>query len=106
MRFIISRCCQFGWRAPFVFMLLSSALYADELKVKQLRKERLAVLQQIAELKDRAFRHGEIPLADCASAYEQAFEAEIALCDNDAERIKVREKMLERAKADEEIASR
>src|SRR4051794_2884141 len=89
--------------APLVISaVLPTASPADEAKVKQLQKDRLAVLTQIVEGKKRAYQHGEIPLSDCSSAYQQMFEAELAMCDNDAERIKVREKMLERAKADEE----
>src|SRR5262245_37129030 len=106
MQFTIVRFCQLGWSTLVVAMLLPSSLSADEAKVKQLQKERLAVLQQIAELKERAFRHGEILLSDCASAFDQAFEAELALCESDAERVKVREKMMERAKTDEEIVAR
>ncbi|HEY2414616.1 MAG TPA: hypothetical protein VGI40_20380 [Pirellulaceae bacterium] len=93
--------------APFIISaILPTASSADEAKVKQLQKDRLDVLKQIVEDKERAFRNGGIPLSDCASAYQQMFEAELAICADDAERIKVREKMLERAKADEEIVSR
>ena len=106
MRFTILRCCQFGLSALVVVAFSQFVWSADEPKIKQLQKERLAVLQKVVELKDRSFRSGEIPLSERANAYQQAFDAELELCDNDAEKIKVREKMLEQAKVDEETVAR
>jgi outer membrane protein TolC len=106
MRFATRRFRRLVWTALVIALVLPTALPTDEGKVKQLQKDRLAVLTRIVDGKERAYRHGEVSLSDYSSAYQQMFEAELAICDNDAERIKVREKMLERAKADEELASR
>jgi outer membrane protein TolC len=106
MRFATRQSRHLLWGALIVSVYFQAPASADEARVKQLQNERLAALKQIAALKERAFRDGALPLSDCVSAHQQAFEAELELCDNDAERIKVREKMLERAKADEELAAR
>jgi flagellar biosynthesis/type III secretory pathway M-ring protein FliF/YscJ len=106
MHLTISRMCSVGWNTALIVVLFQAAVSADEAKVKQFQKERLAALAQVAEMKHRAFQRGEIPMPEYANAYEQAYEAELALCDNDAEKTKVREKMLERAKADEEVVAR
>ena len=90
-----------------VFSLLQRSKAADDIsKVTTLQKERLVLLQQVAELKDRAFRAGEIPFSQRAKAMHKALQAELDLCQSNAERIKVREKMLELAKADEELVAR
>ena len=106
MQYSTPRYCRYLFIALVVLVLLPTTLPADEARVKELQKERLDVLKKIVELKDQAFRHGEVPFLDRSHAYQQMFEAELALCDNDADRIKVREKMLEQAKEDEELVSR
>jgi hypothetical protein len=62
--------CSVGWNTTLIVVLLQAAVSADEAKLKQLQKERLAALAQVAEMKHRAFQRGEIPLSEYASAYE------------------------------------
>jgi hypothetical protein len=107
MQFMILRSCRWGLSAALLVAACSQLAWAaDEAKIKQLQRERLAALQKVAQLKDGSFQRGEIHLSEYVSAYEQAFEAELGLCENDVEKTKVREKMLERVKADEEVVSR
>jgi hypothetical protein len=106
VQYSMPRYGQYLFSALIVLVFSPTTAPADETRVKELQKERLDILKKIVELKDQAFRHGEVPFLDRSHAYQQMFEAELALCENDADRIKVREKMLEQAKGDEELVSR
>jgi hypothetical protein len=94
-------------RSLVALMLWQHVGAADEpARIKDMQKERVAALQRVAELIDLSFKQGQVKVSERVKAYQKLFKAELESCDNNAERIKVREKMLSLAKADEEAVAR
>lgn len=67
-------------------------------RVKELRKEKLAILQEFAASLRRSYNAGDRPLTDLLEGDRALHNAELDLCETNAERIAVLEKMLANAK--------
>ena len=96
--------------AVIVAVLLSASAHAraDEAspRVQTLLKERLATIQEIAAYSETAYKSGAIALSEVLKARERVADAELDLCETNAERIKAQEKLLELAKNYEEYVTR
>src|SRR5207237_10825703 len=67
-------------------------------KVRELLKERLATLKEIAAQAEQAFRQNASSREEVMRARLQVHQAELDLCDSDAERIRVHEEIVAVAK--------
>jgi hypothetical protein len=62
--------------------------------IRELQQERLATLRQIADLVDQKRRQGSASVAEVASAKRDVAEAELEICANQMERVKVLEQIV------------
>jgi len=79
-------------------------LRADEktTKVQALLRERVATLEELAAYFEKLYKAGEVPIAVLLKAKQDVVEAELDLCETNAERIKVQEKLLALAQQTED----
>ena len=70
----------------------------DPHPIRELQEERLATLRQIVELVDQKRRQGSASMAEVASAKREVAEAELELCANQSDRVKVLEQLVEDAR--------
>ncbi|MBA4066904.1 MAG: hypothetical protein C0501_25000 [Isosphaera sp.] len=75
-------------------------------KIKELQKERLALLRQIADQVVAANKGGQVPLATVLEAQREVIAAELELCGTNKERIAVLEKKVELAREIEKTTAR
>lgn len=66
-------------------------------KVRELQKERLAVLRQIADQTNTAYKGGQVPLTTVLEAQREVNAAELELCETHKERLIFLEKKVELA---------
>jgi hypothetical protein len=78
---------------------------AASAKLKELQKERLAILREMVKQAAEAFRSGRASYDDVGDASRMVLQAELEQCDTDQERIAVLEKLVAEAKALEERAT-
>ena len=78
---------------------------AGDSRLKELLKERLTVLQEIADQATRAYQAGQTSFAQLMEARQAAGNAELDLCETDKERIAVLSRLLTEAKEHERIVS-
>ncbi|HEV3143994.1 MAG TPA: hypothetical protein VGZ47_08935 [Gemmataceae bacterium] len=71
---------------------------SSESKIKDLQKERLAALRDMARLVGERFKNGSGTLEELREANRLVFRAELDLCGSDKERVEVLEKQLAEAK--------
>ncbi|MBA4062552.1 MAG: hypothetical protein C0501_02375 [Isosphaera sp.] len=67
-------------------------------KIRELQKERLAVLRQIADQTNTAYKGGQVPLTTVLEAQREVNAAELELCETHKERLIFLEKKVELAK--------
>ena len=77
---------------------LARADEAKDSKLKDLLKERLLILQEVASRRTKAHQDGQISLAQVYEANQAVRNAELDLCDTSQERVAVLEQMLAEAK--------
>ena len=65
--------------------------------IRELQEERLATLRKIVEVVDQKRRQGSASMAEVASAKREVAEAELELCANQSDRVKVLEQIVEDA---------
>jgi len=92
--------------ALIVVTMSCPARSADEVKSKQLLKERVAVLNEVATLASRLYGQGSVPLLELNKAKQAVCKAELDLCETDVERIAVMDTRLALAKQDVEVVKR
>jgi len=71
---------------------------SGESKVRQLQKERLAALKEIAAEIKRLFNQGQTSVNMMLQADSAALKAELELCEHDVERVPVHEKLVANAR--------
>jgi hypothetical protein len=91
--------------AIVVAILGSLQVGADEAKVKELRKERLATLKDVEAQTEQAFQAGRAPFNVVLAAKAATLEAELDLCQTQEERIAILEKLVGVAKNAESHAT-
>jgi outer membrane protein TolC len=75
-------------------------------KVQKLLKERLALLKQIVDETEKAFRMGNgVSVEDFLRAQQAYHKAELELCETDKERIAILEKLVTLAMENERVVS-
>src|SRR5436305_3092269 len=74
-------------------------------KVKELRKERLAVLRDMAEVMDAMYRKSRVDADRVYDAKQLLLTAEVDLAENDSDRVKLYEKFVGAMKEYEELAA-
>lgn len=67
-------------------------------RIRELQKERLALLREMADQTNTAYKGGQTPLAAVLEAQREVNAAELELCETNKERIAVLEKKVELAK--------
>ena len=67
----------------------------DPNPIRALQEERLATLRKIAELVDQKRRQGSASMAEVASAKREVAEAELEICANQTDRVRVLEQIVE-----------
>jgi len=80
---------------------------ADEVKdvkLTELRKERLIALREVASFGSRLFQNARIQFESLREANRELLEAELEFCETDAQRVQVLETMLTSCKEIEERA--
>jgi len=88
--------------ALLLFCLNQAAPLATESKVKSLQKQRLAVLKEAtAEIKS-VYLAGRTSVDRLQAALRAQYDAELDLCDNDKDRLRVLEEMLRLAGENEQ----
>ena len=98
-------------RQAFIgFILLVTLLplrpSAAQDKVKALQKERLETLNALASYVEASYKSGAVGFDELISARQKVAKAELVLCETNAERIAVREKIAELSKAYESFMKR
>lgn len=81
----------------------ATAAEANDNRIKNLRQEKLTALQAVAEMIGIFHRNGRAPYTDLVEARVAARHAELELCETDAERVAVLEKMLTEAREFEQF---
>ncbi len=66
--------------------------------IRELQEERLATLRQIVEVIDQKRRQGSASMAELAFAKQDVAEAELEICANQSDRVKVLEQIVEDAR--------
>lgn len=74
-----------------------TAAEVNDTRIKALRKERLAALQNVAEIMVHFHQNGRVHFSEVVEAKRAARKAELELCETDVERVAVLEKMLTEA---------
>jgi hypothetical protein len=77
----------------------------DSRPIRELQDERLATLRKIVDLVDQKRRQGGASMAEVASAKREVAEAELEICANQADRVKVLEQIVEDARIIESKAA-
>jgi hypothetical protein len=85
--------------------LKSQAQETKDSNLKNLLKQKLSTLQQIASQKTAAHQAGQLSWAEVYEANRAVRDAELDLCDSNKERVAVLEKKLEDARLYEKMAS-
>lgn len=91
------------WYGSADFLRVQAAQPKDS-KVKELLKERLATLKEIAVQIERAYKGRAMSIEQLQDANLAVLKAELDLCESDKERIAVLEKIVELAKTQEKQA--
>lgn len=99
--FILAACV--GSMYLFAPLAAGRAAVLDEDKVKALLRERLATLQTVADLTEKAYATGNIPFTKVIESRLAVRKAELELCETDADRIKVLEKSVAESRQLEEV---
>ncbi|HLW64720.1 MAG TPA: hypothetical protein VKS79_05320 [Gemmataceae bacterium] len=91
-------------------VVFASLLHADEpkpatadSKIKQLQKERLAILKDVARLAKERIRVGQGTVEELRDAERMLLDAELELCSTDKERVEVLERHLSQAQEIEQM---
>jgi hypothetical protein len=74
-------------------------------KVKELQKQRLVVLQTMADVMDALFRQARVDADRLYKGKQLLLTAEVELAENDADRVKLYEKFVDMMKKYEELAA-
>jgi hypothetical protein len=89
-------------RALVVFVLLVTLLpmsqSAAQDKLKALQRERVETLTKLASYLEESYKTGATGLEQLLEARQRVAKAELALCETSAERIAVRERVVQEAK--------
>lgn len=70
----------------------------DPHPIRELQEERLTTLRKIAELVDQKRRQGSASMVEVASAKREVSEAELEICANQTDRVRVLEQIVEDAR--------
>jgi outer membrane protein TolC len=92
--------------APETTTLGAKVQPAENAGVRALLQKRLDALKEMAEQAEAASRHGTVAPGEVVRARLQVLAAALALCQTDAERVKVHERIVAQAKELEAIADK
>ncbi|HXD88024.1 MAG TPA: hypothetical protein VN641_16170 [Urbifossiella sp.] len=73
-------------------------------KVKELKKERIAVLREMSDLLAKLFVAGRVPYGELGEGRRLLTEAEVEAANTDAERVELYKKLVAALKQDESLA--
>lgn len=75
-------------------------------RLKELLKERLDTLKEIAAQTEKGFKGGQVPMGRVLEANQAVLRAELELCESDRDRVAVLEKIVKAAREREEFVAK